>query len=104
MDSSQRTAETLGADFLNELEGLRALSRKIFRGQMRGERRSRNKGQSVEFVDYRPYITGDDLRSWVKSAIQSDSGGVGGGVEGFDWPQMPEIDFSKFGEIERQPD
>lgn len=48
--------------FLSELEGLRLLSRKVFRGQMRGERRSRNKGQSVEFVDFRPYLTGDDLR------------------------------------------
>ena len=48
--------------FLAELEGLRVLSRKIFRGQMRGERRSKNKGQSVEFVDYRPYLVGDDLR------------------------------------------
>lgn len=51
-----------GGAFLNELQGLRMLSRKIFRGQMRGERRSRNKGQSVEFVDYRPYLAGDDLR------------------------------------------
>jgi uncharacterized protein (DUF58 family) len=48
--------------FLAELEGLRVLSRKVFRGQMRGERRSRSKGQSVEFVDFRPYISGDDLR------------------------------------------
>ncbi len=48
--------------FLAELDGLRMLSRKVFRGQMRGERRSRNKGQSVEFVDYRPYLKGDDLR------------------------------------------
>jgi uncharacterized protein (DUF58 family) len=51
-----------GNVFLNELQGLRLLSRKVFRGQMRGERRSRNKGQSVEFVDYRPYLAGDDLR------------------------------------------
>jgi uncharacterized protein (DUF58 family) len=50
------------AAFLSELEGLRLMSRKVFRGQMRGERRSRNKGQSVEFVDYRPYLAGDDLR------------------------------------------
>ncbi len=48
--------------FLAELEGLRVLSRKVFRGQMRGERRSRNKGQSVEFVDFRPYMQGDDIR------------------------------------------
>jgi len=48
--------------FLAELEGLRIMSRKVFRGQMRGERRSKNKGQSVEFVDFRPYLIGDDLR------------------------------------------
>ena len=48
--------------FLAELDGLRMLARKVFRGQMRGERRSRYKGQSVEFVDFRPYIQGDDLR------------------------------------------
>lgn len=48
--------------FLVELEGMRVLSRKVFRGQMRGERRSRNRGQSVEFVDFRPYMHGDDLR------------------------------------------
>ncbi|MDQ3024593.1 MAG: DUF58 domain-containing protein, partial [bacterium] len=45
----------IDAAFLVELEGMRMLSRKIFRGQMRGERRSRSRGQSVEFVDYRPY-------------------------------------------------
>ncbi len=50
------------AAFLTDLEGLRVLARKVFRGQMRGERRSRNRGQSVEFVDFRPYIKGDDPR------------------------------------------
>src|SRR5438105_6860670 len=29
---------------------------------MKGERRSKKKGQSVEFVDYRNYVIGDDLR------------------------------------------
>lgn len=38
------------------------VSRKIFRGQMKGERRSRRKGQSVEFADFRNYVAGDDLR------------------------------------------
>lgn len=56
------TKGPIDSAFLAELEGLRMLSRKVFRGQMRGERRSRNKGQSVEFVDFRPYIQGDDLR------------------------------------------
>jgi uncharacterized protein (DUF58 family) len=58
----QRTAGPIDSQFLAKLDGLRMLSRKIFRGQMRGERRSRNKGQSVEFVDFRPYIKGDDIR------------------------------------------
>jgi len=38
------------------------VSRKIFRGRMKGERRSRKKGQSVEFADFRNYVPGDDLR------------------------------------------
>ena len=38
------------------------MSRKIFRGRMKGERRSRRKGQSVEFADFRNYVPGDDLR------------------------------------------
>src|SRR5436305_6717650 len=29
---------------------------------MKGERRSKRKGQSVEFADYRNYVKGDDLR------------------------------------------
>jgi uncharacterized protein (DUF58 family) len=38
------------------------VSRKIFRGRMKGERRSRRKGQSVEFADFRNYVPGDDVR------------------------------------------
>lgn len=44
------------------LERLEFVSRKIFAGKMRGERRSKRKGESVEFADYRPYVAGDDLR------------------------------------------
>lgn len=62
MDTAKEQTGPINSAFLGELEGLRVLSRKVFRGQMRGERRSRNKGQSVEFVDYRPYIKGDDIR------------------------------------------
>src|SRR5437016_13905870 len=29
---------------------------------MKGERRSKKKGQSVEFADYKNYVVGDDLR------------------------------------------
>src|SRR5271170_7329445 len=52
----------LDADFLTRLEQLELVSRKIFLGRMKGERRSKRKGQSVEFADYRNYVVGDDLR------------------------------------------
>lgn len=37
-------------------------SKKIFAGKMKGERRSKKRGESVEFADHRPYVSGDDLR------------------------------------------
>ena len=45
-----------------QLERLELVTRKIFRGRMKGERRSPRKGQSVEFADFRNYVPGDDLR------------------------------------------
>ncbi|MBM4100377.1 MAG: DUF58 domain-containing protein [Planctomycetes bacterium] len=41
---------------------LDVVSRKIFSGKIQGERRSKRRGQSVEFADFRPYVHGDDLR------------------------------------------
>lgn len=52
----------LSPQFLAQLERLELVSRKIFRGRMKGERRSKRKGQSVEFADFRGYVPGDDLR------------------------------------------
>jgi uncharacterized protein (DUF58 family) len=52
----------LDPKFLTKLEQLELVSRKIFLGRMKGERRSKRKGQSVEFADYRNYVVGDDLR------------------------------------------
>ena len=37
-------------------------SKKIFAGKLRGERRSKKRGESVEFADHRPYVSGDDIR------------------------------------------
>lgn len=56
------TDPLLPPDLLAQLERLELVSRKIFRGRMKGERRSRRKGQSVEFSDFRNYVAGDDLR------------------------------------------
>jgi uncharacterized protein (DUF58 family) len=52
----------LDPQFLARLEQLELVSRKIFQGRLKGERRSKRKGQSVEFADYRNYVVGDDLR------------------------------------------
>ena len=54
--------ELLSAEFMTKLDRLEILSRKIFVGRMKGERRSKRKGESVEFADYRNYVVGDDLR------------------------------------------
>ena len=50
------------AEFLAQLERLSLLSRRTFRGSVKGERRSPRRGHSVEFADYRAYGHGDDLR------------------------------------------
>ncbi len=52
----------LPPELLARLERLELVSRKVFRGRMKGERRSKRKGQSVEFADFRNYVPGDDLR------------------------------------------
>lgn len=44
------------------LDQLDLLSRKLLAGKLKGERRSKRRGQSVEFADYRNYSIGDDLR------------------------------------------
>jgi len=48
-------------------------------------------------------ITPEDLKGWVKTALATGSGSSGGGVAGFTWPQMPTIDFAKFGPVEVVP-
>src|SRR5512138_739489 len=44
-------------------------------------------------------ITPDDVKAWVKQALTS--GGAAAGGAGL--PKIPEVDFSKFGEIEVKP-
>ncbi len=53
----------LPPDLMAQLERLELVTRKVFRGRMKGERRSKRKGQSVEFADFRGYVPGDDLRA-----------------------------------------
>ena len=58
----KRLTELLEPDFMARLDSLDVLSRKILQGKLQGERRSKRRGQSVEFADHRPYVAGDDLR------------------------------------------
>jgi uncharacterized protein (DUF58 family) len=62
MAGANNKTDLLDADFMTKLERLDVVTRKIFMGKMKGERRSKRKGQSVEFADYRNYVVGDDLR------------------------------------------
>ena len=52
----------LDTKFLKQIARLQIRSEDVFRGKFKGERRSRNRGASVEFADYRSYELGDDLR------------------------------------------
>ena len=49
-------------EFQRKLEMLAIVSRRVFAGRMRSERRSKKKGSGVEFADYRDYVPGDDFR------------------------------------------
>lgn len=49
--------------FLAKLEQLHLLARRLFRGEQRAERRSRQLGSSLEFADYREYAEGDEMRA-----------------------------------------
>jgi uncharacterized protein (DUF58 family) len=58
----RRVDELLDSRLMAKLEQLDVMSRKIFAGKLQGERRSKKRGVSVEFADYRHYVHGDDLR------------------------------------------
>ena len=60
--TSDRKNITLDPEFLRRLARLKIETRKILGGIMKGEKRSRKYGTSVEFADYRDYHRGDDLR------------------------------------------
>lgn len=54
--------DLLGPELVKRLSRLDVASRRVFAGRLPGERRSKRRGQSVEFDDYRTYVPGDDLR------------------------------------------
>jgi uncharacterized protein (DUF58 family) len=56
------TEPLLDAELMGRLERLAILAKKVQIGAAKGERRSKRKGTSIEFADYRNYVQGDDLR------------------------------------------
>lgn len=52
----------LTPELLRRLEQFQLLAARRAKSSTRGERRSRARGQSVEFADYRTYVQGDDFR------------------------------------------
>ena len=50
------------AEFIKQLEYLSLLSKRMFRGQLLAQRRTKQTGGGIEFADHREYIPGDDLR------------------------------------------
>jgi len=57
-----RVDELIDSKLMARLDSLDVISRKVFLGKVQGERRSKRRGVSVEFADYRHYAHGDDLR------------------------------------------
>src|SRR5688500_19430207 len=58
----RRDGLLLDPAFMARLDQLDVMSRKLLAGKMKGERRSKRRGQSVEFADFRNYVVGDDIR------------------------------------------
>lgn len=50
------------SEFLKRLEYLSLVSKRMFRGQLLAQRRTKQLGGGIEFADHREYSHGDDLR------------------------------------------
>ena len=50
------------SDFLTKLEYLSLVSRRLFRGSLLAQRRTKQTGGGIEFADHRDYSHGDDFR------------------------------------------
>lgn len=58
----ERPEDLLDGRLLKRLNRLDISSARVFAGKLQGERRSKSRGQSVEFEDFRNYVPGDDTR------------------------------------------
>lgn len=60
--SSDKDDDLFDDDFQRKLDYLALVSRRVFAGRMRAERRTKKSGSGVEFADHRDYQPGDDFR------------------------------------------
>ena len=60
--SSKSDDELFDDEFQRKLDYLAVVSKRVFSGAMRAERRTKKTGSGVEFADHRDYTAGDDFR------------------------------------------
>jgi uncharacterized protein (DUF58 family) len=60
--SQKARSDLFDEKFMKTLEYLHMVSRKVFTGNLRAERRTRKVGSGIEFADHRKYTWGDDFR------------------------------------------
>ena len=61
-DKAAASEELFDEQFLERLELLQVIARRLFRGRQRAERKTRKVGSGLEFADHRDYSPGDDIR------------------------------------------
>ena len=70
MGRTEASEELFDDEFQRKLDYLAMVSRRVFSGAMRAERRTKKTGSGVEFADHRDYVPGDDFRYLDWSAYQ----------------------------------
>ena len=60
--ASKKDEDLFDDEFQRKLDYLAVVSKRVFSGAMRAERRTRKTGSGVEFADHRDYAAGDDFR------------------------------------------
>lgn len=68
--STHKDEDLFDDEFQRKLDYLAMVSRRVFSGAMRAERRTKKTGSGVEFADHRDYAPGDDFRYLDWSAYQ----------------------------------
>ena len=62
LSHTRATRPLFGSEFLQKLEYLSLVSKRVFRGQILAQRRTMHLCGGIEFADHRDYTPGDDFR------------------------------------------